>query len=662
MDLPGLSNKRNRVVEMAASWAGRYRANGSPAWRKRSGRGGGFEYHHSVLPSVTVQALIARGLLNADLEAPKTPLRAAPEAANDANAWGWFDKQPDHVKAEAQARLKAVQAVDTQHRAGLSKSAAVALVAHLHEVSTSSLWGWLKLVESVGPADWLPALASRRKAGGVRSEVDPRILKFFKSFKLRPGRQGFEHCRRETVEYAKSIGLTEADVPCTKKLTRELRRTTSKRVIIAKTKGLAEVVKTIPPQIRTREHLHAMEAVNIDGHKWDVFVRVPNQDKPVRVISVMIQDLYSNKILAWRTGLVESAVLTRLAILDMCRNHGIPQHFTLDNGRAFASKWITGGAKTRFRFKVKEEEPLGILPALGIKEHWATPHHGQAKPIERMFGPLEEIVSSKPQCQGAWTGNKPNAKPEDYATKAVDIEVFEAILAEAVARYNAQTGRTGANAKGRSYDQTFADSLAAGAAVGRASAEQLRMCLLTAENVKANKDHGGVQLYGNHYHHDVLHEYAGQMLTVRFDPDNLHQPVEVYDLKGRHLATAEVRAAVGFYDAQGAQDRAKMNANLKKATREAIKIQELLSAADMAAAMPIEIPEMPATEPTVIRPVRNRGSAAARLAPVPAPDAISYRDRFTALAEQIETVEPWRKFQVFDGGLTPSSGSEGPKK
>jgi hypothetical protein len=28
----------------------------------------------------------------------------------------------------------------------------------------------------------------------------------------------------------------------------------------------------------------------------------------------------------------------------------------LDNGRAFASKWITGGANTRFRFKVREED------------------------------------------------------------------------------------------------------------------------------------------------------------------------------------------------------------------------------------------------------------------------------------------------------------------
>ncbi len=62
--------------------------------------------------------------------------------------------------------------------------------------------------------------------------------------------------------------------------------------------------------------------------------------------------------MAWRIGLNESSTLVRLAFADLLKNHGVPQAVLLDNGRAFASKWLTGGAKNRFRFKIKAEEPL----------------------------------------------------------------------------------------------------------------------------------------------------------------------------------------------------------------------------------------------------------------------------------------------------------------
>jgi hypothetical protein len=46
---------------------------------------------------------------------------------------------------------------------------------------------------------------------------------------------------------------------------------------------------------------------------------------------------------------------------------GIPVHCVLDNGRGFASKWITGGNATRFRFKVQAEDPTGLLVGLGCR-------------------------------------------------------------------------------------------------------------------------------------------------------------------------------------------------------------------------------------------------------------------------------------------------------
>ena len=85
-----------------------------------------------------------------------------------------------------------------------------------------------------------------------------------------------------------------------------------------KAKGL------FPAQRRTRSHLHAMQLVNMDGHKLDVFVRVPWSTKPVRMYLIGIQDLFSGKILSWRLTDAETWEVVRLVIGDMVELYGIP--------------------------------------------------------------------------------------------------------------------------------------------------------------------------------------------------------------------------------------------------------------------------------------------------------------------------------------------------
>lgn len=660
LDLPGVGGKRNRVVEYAAAqnWAERTDREGLRLARPRAGRGGGLEYHVSLLPAQAALEMARRGLLTV----PQGAVNDDQDGAETAPAtWDWFDQQNQTTKDEAKRRLIAIQAVELAVMGGLKKNAAVIRIAHDLQISKATIWNWFALVEGVDVANRLPALAPRRKGGGVKADIDPRLLTYFKSFYLRPSPVGFERTYRETVKEAKRLGIADS-LPHPKTLTRRLRAEVPKDVIILKRQGMEAVIETLPPQKRTRRDLTAMQAVNIDGHKWDVFVRFPARNgQPERVgraVSVVIQDLYSNKILAWRTGESESAVLTRLVAADLLKNWGIPQDFTLDNGRAFASKWMTGGAKTRFRFTIRDDEPLGLLTQLGIRVHWAKPHHGQAKPIERAFGDLEEIVSMSPACQGAYTGHHIDAKPEDYGTRAIDFDVFQAVVAAGIAEYNAQLGRTTENARGRSFDQTFAESYAAHP-VGRATPEQLRLALLAAENVRANKRTGAVTLYGNTYYGREMLDLAGQMVTVRFDPQDLMGSAFIYKASGEFVCEAPIQAAVGFYDVEAAKTRAKMEGDLRKSVRKAAQLQSLISAADLAAqqlAATPDIPEIPT--PTVVRPIRTRGSAA----PAPRTDRVAYADRFTAAMAAMAPDAGRPRFQVFDGGLTPQSEPERPKK
>src|SRR3546814_18980730 len=108
-----------------------------------------------------------------------------------------------------------------------------------------------------------------------------------------------------------------------------------------------------------------------------------------------------------------------------------------------------GGAKTRIRFKVRDEDPTGLLVALCFTNHWAKPYRGQSKPIERGFRDLCDAVAKHPAFEGAYTGNRPAAKPENYGSKAVDLDTFLAVWNEGMAAHNKRPGRRTEKAMGR---------------------------------------------------------------------------------------------------------------------------------------------------------------------------------------------------------------------
>src|SRR5690606_11126371 len=128
---------------------------------------------------------------------------------------------------------------------------------------------------------------------------------------------------------------------------------------------------------------------------------------------------------------------------------------------------------------------------------------------------------------------------------------FERIVAEGVADHNARLGRRGGVCRGRSFDEVFAESYAA-ATIRKAAPEHLRMALLAAERKRVNKRTGEIELYGNRYWAPECGRFAGELVTVRFHPDNLHREVHLYDREGAYLARAELIQDFGFADQAGA--------------------------------------------------------------------------------------------------------------
>lgn len=603
LSLPGLPRTKRKVNERAdiENWALAVDDDGTPRARPRKGRGGGLEYHLSLLPDAARADLVKRGVAFSAANDED-----AVAIARQAHGWAWYDMQSDAVKAEATRRAGVIAMVVACTDTGMGQTAAVNAIAQSEKVSAATIYNWLKLCKGVAQGDWLPALAPHRKGGGREADVDAGAWEYLKGDYLRAERPTFSSCYYRTVHlYAEPRGIT---LPTEKTLLRKLEREVDPRFVIARRKGMDAVKSMVPSQQRTVAHLHAMEHVNIDGHKFDVFVRFPD-GKIERPILVGIQDVYSRMMLAWRVGDTESALLTRLAFADLFKRHGIPKRCTMDNGRAFASKWISGGIDNRYRFKVREEEPLGLLPALNIGISWTLPYSGQSKPIERGWRDLCDYIAKDPRLAGAWSGNHVDNKPENYRQKAVPLDQFLVVVEQGMRIHNERTGRKTETTNGGSFAQTFAESYAR-SPIGKATDEQLRLALLTGEQVKADKKSGAVSIADNRYWTPELSRYAGLLLTVRFDPDDLTLPVHVYDNGGRFLCTAERWAASRFDDMHAAKRTAKLRGDMRKTIRKAAEIERVLSAEQVAAQMRMETVETQMPEPVVVRPTRFRGNAA----------------------------------------------------
>lgn len=609
--LPGDKRSINRRAQNER-WASRQSADRQLLVRARQGRGGGNEYHFSLLPAEAQADLARRGY---------ECLQPKEEPTASAVLWARFDAQKASVKAEAQRRLAIINEIELHCGAGATKTAAVARAAIAHGIGASTIYEWLKDIRGVPRGDWLPVLIPARKGGGKKAEIDPDLWEIIKSDWLRPEEPPFAACFERLKRTAKERGLP---LPHQRTLLRRLKAEVPRSVQIMARKGTEALERHVPDVRRSVESLHAMQVVNVDGHMADVFVQHPADPKrKVRPIITTIQDVYSRKILAWRIDLSENVLATRLAFADLFRQFGIPKVCLLDNSRAFASKALTAGAKTRYRGRINPEEPAGLLTSVGIEVRFAQIYHGQSKPVERAFREMGDHVWRGPECAGAYTGNSPTNKPANYGARTVPWDEFEQIVAQGFAAYNAREGRRAGACKGRSCDATFTESYAV-SDIGQARETDLRMALLAAERKKLDSRTGEVRLYGNRYYSPICLDHLGEEVTVRFDPDNLHREVHIYDKEGRHIAQADLLEDRGFFDQAGAIEVGKRRKQARREVRAGLEAERTLSALDVAAAqVPVEAPPRPDT--TIVRPIRHRTTAgSAALKPQPAaavPDA-----------------------------------------
>ncbi len=543
------------------------------------------------------------------LRAPVITTRgpAAKGASQDVieSAWNRYSGAEANLKAVAERRSRALFAIDEMQRTGVSRAdARRQVVAQLKRekvrgASIATVQRWEATVRGVHRSHYIAFLLPQYSGRTAEAEIPNEAWEIFKGDYLRLEAPTASSCYERLQRIAAQRGWA---LPAIKTFTRRLDRQIKRPAQVLARKGEEAMLDMFPAQRRDRTVFNALEAVNADGHIFDVFVRFPDGTVG-RPVVIPFQDLYSGKILSRRIGQTESADLARLSFHDLVTTFGIPSHVWLDNGRGFASKMLTGGAPNRYRFKVKPEDLDGVIVRLGAQVHWATPYHGQAKPIERAFRDWADRIAKHPAFAGAYTGNSPGAKPENYGSRAVDFATFARVVDEEIAAHNARPGRRTAVCDGRqSFDDVFAASYSA-SPVRKATAEQLRHLLLATEAVTASARDGSLTLAGNRYWCEALTAHAGQKVVVRFDADNLHGGVvQVYTLADQFVGTADCIAAVGFADTQAAKEHARAKRTWRRAAKQQLEAERRMSAAEVADQLPKgETPPVPPAR--VIQPV-----------------------------------------------------------
>ncbi len=640
--LPDLPDTRRGADKLAdrENWRGQ------PSFaRRRAGKGGGWEYHWRLFPSRAQRKLLMA------VSAPVA--EAQPEQTDRAGQWAWFERLPQAVKDKARERLLVIQRVEAMEPV-LGKYLALHCVAKDTGHGARTIQYWFAMIEGVAPHDRLAFIAPRNRAAEPRprtKDCEPAFLDLIKSDFLRPEAPPFTDCYRRALRVAAQQGW--AVLP-ERTMRRRLDARVSKNVQIRARQGIDALKRRYPAQVRDKTALVAMEAVNADFHKFDVFVRwpAPKGEQPaiLRPQMVAFQDIHSGRILSWRVDVTPNSTAVQMAAGDMIETWGIPDHVVLDNGREFAAKVISGGAKTRFRFKVREDDIDGLFESLGCQIHWATPYSGQSKPIERAFRDMCSSISKDPRFAGAYTGNRPDAKPENYGSTAIDLEQFLAVLAEGIEEHNTRQGRRSEVAWGRSFAEVFDESYAS-APVRKATEAQRRLWLLGAEGLRADSKTGAVWFQGNEFWASWMGEIAGQRVIIRFDLAAFWDGLHVYSADNAYLGHAPVRQKAGFFDAEEARAHARdrrtwMNARKKEMeAHRRFTTREIGEILDNAAP-----PAGPVPEAKVVRGTFGKGSSRAKaVAAEPVPDTTALQAGIVAdLAARRSAAAPAPEEQARD--------------
>lgn len=567
--------------------------------RKQGVKGNVYEYAFTSLPQ-EVQAEI---LLNTQSE-NKAEDKTAAQAQMSESAWNVMSSATFEQEKRAERRFNAVLKLARLIENGAPLMIAMDKVVEFYaenseqtaeKISKGSLKRWWYKVKNFPQRDWLPMLLDRSglEVESRFAEVPELAWQFFLKDYLRKSQPKFSACYYRLTLAAEENGW---DIPSLQTFKRKLKREFTAAELALARGGEHELRELTAPQIRTVEHLEAYEIVNGDGYQHNVFVDwYEDGSRPIRPKTWFWQDVRTRRILAYCTDDSENGDQIRQATLRMIKQFGIPKKILMDNTRAASDKQTT---QQRKRGKQKQDGIVidGMFDRLGIKVIrtlvFKGRGNGRAKPIERAFkrDSLPAYVDGDVRLEKYFTGWSVTEKTEDYQfKKGVSKALFLEILEQGVRLWNDKADRETELGQGiYSANQLWERDYAQTAQVF-ATDEQLRQLMLLGESTKVDK-HGRFTLKAGYTLNNQKNIYEAPALIggnvgsviVRYDPDNLHGTVHIYDLNGVYLCDAECVEKTAFDSEEGARVQKRLINEKSRIAKKMVENHEKLNDHEMA--------------------------------------------------------------------------------
>jgi len=431
-------------------------------------------------------------------------------------------------------------------------------------VSLRSIYRWRAAFAAGGVLALVPDWENREGIG--RSSLTAETRAFIEALYLHPNQPGIAWCCHRLQEKCLERGWP---VPSYAAVRRHINSITPYEKSFhrdGERKWTAAYVESV---LRDYESIEPNEYWCADHHQLDVAVVVTDPNGARRALFPWLtafQDVRTRAIVGWALAETPSGASINLALLRALRRFGVPRQVILDNGRDFAGKRFTGGADHRFRFKVREDDVVGVYGLLHIRTRFCIPANAQAKPVERFFGTLERDFGV---ALPGYRGSNVAARPEQLERQLkgrdelLTLAAMEAEVGSWMETFNAtwKHSSLGGRAPLDVWKEFFARHV-----VRKVDENALRFIMMKAGRRKVGRY--GVQLLNAVYRADALVRLQGQEVTLRYDPDDLTK-VFVYDGHDGFLCEALRRGAgAPFADDM---DEYKRVAALKKSEKEHLR-------------------------------------------------------------------------------------------
>lgn len=498
---------------------------------------------------------------------------APPEQAEA--LWKRFESAPAKLKERAQAAFSALLDLERMQRDDLPMTGPDGILERIQAergISKSALYAARKAVARFPRSCWLPILVPDYSGDNARSSVfTPAAWDYFLRHAITPGakiKTAWRRTQREGEKQGWQVPSYDTAKARYEALPRDVRDLVKKGPTALK--GLS------PTQRRDYLSLALHDMWSTDSRRMDLMVvdtdgEMLRKGDRFRLYITVFEEVRSRLLIGYALGASLNADLVRAGFLNALHTTANirPKRIQADNGRENTAEEITGAVPWKFRGKIKENGIIGMWPFLGIEVEWATPAHGQAKPVERLFGTLAGMLETLPEFRGAYCGNKPDARPEEWEkAKAAPLKLVRKILEEEIDAYNRQP-HTGHGMDKKSPMQVYEELISQpGAVFHYVTPSQRIVCTYSAAEITISKSTGSFKILGTQYRSDQTVKLApGAGYYARYNPNDLGATVYVY--RGEKLvAEAERINLTSFTSKTDAKKTMKARAQYRKAVKQ----------------------------------------------------------------------------------------------